>query len=244
MTVYGYAKWYHHSAHADWLSHRHFQIQTKFTPNVDDDREPFLSEQESLLEERINKSIQQSLASFRTHIDILFLHTPFPTGAENLRAWRTFESYVPHQVRHLGVSNASLQFLQGLYQRVLIKPEIVQNRFWAAAGFDVDLREFAAGKGIVYQGYGMLRFCDQLLKSRVVLDLTAKLGVKVELALYVLVVRLGNFSILNGTSNETHMEEDLSIMERVWVDVELREELQEYSVRFDDHLRLLIAEGK
>ena len=86
-----------------------------------------------------------------------------------------FKFYVPHQIKHLGVSNVTAKFIRGLYQYVSIKPEIVQNRFWAQNKFAAELRTFAAAKGIVYQAYGMLRSCSDVLESSVVRDLSAKL---------------------------------------------------------------------
>lgn len=176
------------------------------------------------------------MANLRTYVDILFLHSPFQTGVANLRAWKAFESYVPHQIRHLGVSNASTQFIRGLYERVSIKPYIVHNRFWARTNFDAELRDFTAQKGMIYQAYGMLRSGDDLLRSQVLLDLAERIESEPGLALYVLILGLGHVSILNGTCRQRRMKQDLQVIDRATADLKLQEELKGYYVRFKEPL--------
>ena len=58
--------------------------------------------------------------------------------------------------RLLGVSNVTLEQLQALCRQAQIRPRFVQNRCYAARGWDRDVREFCAPNGMVYQGFSLL----------------------------------------------------------------------------------------
>lgn len=184
------------------------------------------------LPEQIKDSLASSLHSFSIrspsdsdsdqppYIDCLILHSPLPTLAETLSAWRTMESQTPHHAHHLGISNTSLPTLQSLYAAARIKPAVVQNRFYAQTRYDVPLREFCVEKGIVYQAFWTLTANPGLLASKPVARLMEVLGVSSEVGLYCFVLGLENVVVLNGTSSGENMKEDLEGVERVreWIE--------------------------
>jgi hypothetical protein len=171
---------------------------------------------------QISTSVTSSLANIRhtddtssestTYVDCLLLHSPLPTIDQTLQAWALLESYVPHQIRTLGISNVTLPILQTIYESSTVKPSVVQNRFYPQTGYDVALRAFCRDKNITYQSFWTLTGNPALLKSRVV-----GVGVGKEVALYALVGGL-RIEVLNGTTDGGHMREDLEGLEmvRMW----------------------------
>jgi diketogulonate reductase-like aldo/keto reductase len=126
------------------------------------------------------------------------------------------ESFVPSKVRTLGISNIyQPQALRDLYDLAMVKPSIVQNRFYPATGYDHDIRAFCAKENIVYQSFWTLTANPGLLKSNAVRQLSENAGVSPAVALYGLVNGLGNVSVLDGTTNATRMQADLEGTDRI-----------------------------
>lgn len=201
------------------------QIQTKFTPPSGQDRENAPYDFSDPLEVQITKSVSSSLRNFRidedgddseAYIDCLLLHSPLPTLAETLAAWKILETYVPHKIRNLGLSNVDINACRAVSQNPDVKhrPAVVQNRFYPATRFDADLRRLAMGRGAVYESFWTLTGNPQLLRSAAVQGLAKETGVSKEVALYSLVMA-SDMAVLNGTTNEARMAEDLRDVERV-----------------------------
>ena len=178
------------------------------------------------LEEQLHASIASSLHNLRpkddtdegVYLDCLLLHSPLPTIEQTLQAWAILESYVPHKIRALGISNTSLPVLQAIHEASSIKPSVVQNRFYAQTGYDVPLREFCKQHGITYQSFWTLTGNPRILTSEPVGELANHVGVESAVALYALVMGLG-IVVLNGTTNQEHMEKDMRGVREVrdWV---------------------------
>jgi diketogulonate reductase-like aldo/keto reductase len=175
---------------------------------------------------QITTSVTSSLTNLRhaddssskaTYLDCLLLHSPLPTIDQTLHAWALLETYVPHQIHTLGISNVTLPILQTIYRTSTIKPSVVQNRFYPQTRYDVELRAFCREHGIAYQSFWTLTGNPALHKARVVEELAKEVGVGKEVALYALVGALG-IEVLNGTTDGRHMREDLEGVERarVW----------------------------
>ena len=172
--------------------------------------------------EQVRTSIESSLYNLRlsdespstdgAYIDMLILHSPLPTTHETMEAWAMLESYVPHRIRNLGISNCPLSVLKLLYNSpgITIKPAVVQNRFYRDTGFDVPLRAFCRQKELVYESFWTLSANPHLLQSDAVRLVAGKAGISLAAALYCLVIGLGQTTVLNGTTNEAHMQEDLA----------------------------------
>lgn len=159
-------------------------------------------------------------------MDSLLLHVPLEDNSDNLVAWKVLETFVPHTIRSLGVSNFMLPLLKEVYANATVKPAIVQNRFYKETGFDIDLREFCAERGITYQAYWMLMHNPEILASDILRSVAEKLNVEKELAFYVLILGLGGTQILDGTTNPERMAQDLKTVGDVFGNKARLRELQ------------------
>jgi diketogulonate reductase-like aldo/keto reductase len=115
------------------------------------------------------------------------------------------------RVRALGISNVTISTLSCLieFSESRIKPSFVQNRFYADTEYEVSMREICKKEGIKFQTFWTLTGNPHLLKSEEVAWVSQKTGTSKEVALYALVLGLGNTMILNGTTNAAHMKADL-----------------------------------
>jgi diketogulonate reductase-like aldo/keto reductase len=170
------------------------------------------------LADQISTSVKSSLRNLRVqedessseaaYIDCLVLHSPLPTEAENLAAWRAMESFVPDRVRHLGISNTGRRELAAIWAAAHIRPAVVQNRWHPGNRWDGEVRNFCRENGIMYESFWTLTGNPGLLKSEPVARLSKEAGVSKQAALYSLVMELG-ITPLNGTTSKERMEEDL-----------------------------------
>lgn len=203
-------------------------LQTKFTSVHGQDPTNMPYNPNASITEQVHASIKSSLHNLRhsgessdddqtAYIDTLVLHSPLPTLDETLEAWTAIETYVPHRIRNLGISNCTLPVLEMLCSspRVRIRPAVVQNRFYTATRFDVALRSFCRDHGIIYQSFWTLTANPELLRSAEVQTLAREADVSPAAALYCLVLGLGDTTVLDGTTNERHMVEDLAAPRKV-----------------------------
>lgn len=190
-------------------------VQTKYTTPAGQDLSNMPYDPKASLEEQVRTSVASSLKNLRStqdnetdsYIDCLLLHSPLPTIEQTLQAWNLLETYVPHQIKALGISNVDLHVLREIYNVSTIKPSVVQNRFYPATRFDDPLRAFCRDNGIVYQSFWTLTGNPKLARSEVVADLAVAVGVSTSVALYALVMDQG-IEVLNGTTSPRHMQED------------------------------------
>ncbi|KAI1388762.1 Aldo/keto reductase [Hypoxylon trugodes] len=192
-------------------------LQTKFTSIGGQDPNDLPYDPSAPLEEQVHSSIASSLENFRysgsedPYIDSLVLHSPLRTLPDTIQIWKTLETYVPHKIRQLGISNTPLQVLDYLCKSpdIGVRPACVQNRFYPATGWEVDLRAYCRGAGIVFQSFWTLSGNPQLLGSMPVRKLATSANVELPVALYALVLGLEGTVVLDGTTNEAHMKGDL-----------------------------------
>ncbi|KAK1812581.1 hypothetical protein LTR12_013068 [Friedmanniomyces endolithicus] len=171
------------------------------------------------ISEQVRASVASSLRNFahtaelpeQVYIDCLVLHSPLPTQSQTFEAWQAMESFVPKHVRTIGISNVyHLPILTALYEVASVKPTVVQNRFHRDTGYDKQIRAFCNDKGITYQSFWTLTANPDLLRSQAVQRIATHVGVAPPVALYGLVLSLGNVSILDGTTSAEHMKADLN----------------------------------
>jgi diketogulonate reductase-like aldo/keto reductase len=187
-------------------------LQTKFTPvNGQDHRLPYDAGA------TITTQVQQSFASSLTHLhtdslDSYVLHGPYSRrglGAEDWEVWAALESlYDAGKTKMIGISNVSADQLTLLCAKANHKPMIVQNRCYAAFGWDKDVREICRTHGIIYQGFSLLTANSGIFAEP---DLRA-LATKYQTGLAQLVFRFSQqvgMLPLTGTTNPQHMKEDL-----------------------------------
>ena len=208
----------------DRISRDDVFIQTKFTSvnGQDPDKMPY--NPAASVSEQVHTSIKSSLQNMRpsaenssselTYLDCLVLHSPLPTMAQTLEAWRAAETYVPHKIRYLGISNVTLGILEQLYDSAKIKPAMVQNRFYPSTKFDVSIRTFCAERSIIYQSFWTLSANPKIIHGPEVGHVAHIVGLTPYEAMYCLVLGLENVVVLNGTTNAKHMVDDLSCIQR------------------------------
>lgn len=220
-------------------------IQTKYTSFAGQDPNSLPYNPSDSITSQVQSSIASSLSNLRhghsvkeAYIDCLVLHSPLPTFSETLEAWSAMSAYVPSRIRKLGISNVTLPVLRSLCEDVDVKPQVVQNRFYAQTAYDVPIRKFCRDNGIEYQGFWTLTANPALVRSQLVAELAAVSGVEAAVALYALVQAM-EIVVLNGTQG--HMETDLAGLRKleVWTG---REGNPEAWRRFVEGFRRLIGE--
>ena len=142
------------------------------------------------------------------------------TFAETLTVWKVLESYVPHQIRHIGISNTTLDIVQLLSQQGTVKPAVVQNRFHADTDYETQLRRYCRDQDIIFQSFWTITANRRLVQSQPVSLVSKAAGVSIVPAFYSLVMGLEGVTVLDGTTDEAHMKEDLEGLESVsaWAD--------------------------
>lgn len=170
--------------------------------------------------DQVHASVAVSLKNLSTgedsYLDCLLLHSSLPKIEWTVIAWNTLSSYVAAgKIRHLGIANVSFPILAFLVNDMDVKPSVVQNPFCADSRYEAQLRRFCREQGIVFQSFWTLTGNPGLLKSEPVADLARGTGVSKQVALYALVVGLDKVTVLDGTTNEGRMVEDLEGLEIV-----------------------------
>ena len=178
------------------------QIQTNFTPLSPDPSS--LSPIPVQVHTSINSSIH-NLFGFKSstgdafpYIDTLILELPTFPFNEYLSTWRILEEFVPSTIHYLGISNANLHTLHALYKASTIKPTIVQHRLKPRDSHSRLLRQFCEQKGIVLQTFLTPVDSALLRREKVVEEVSKELAVSRELAASLLILGLGNTSMLTG----------------------------------------------
>jgi diketogulonate reductase-like aldo/keto reductase len=187
-------------------------LQTKFTPvNGQDHRLPY--DQRASLTTQVQQSFASSLNHLHTdYLDSYVLHGPYSRrglGVEDWEVWAAMEAlYDAGKTKMIGVSNVSADQLTLLCDRAKHKPMVVQNRCYAALGWDKDVREICRAHGIIYQGFSLLTANSAIFAEP---DLRA-MAAKYQTGLAQIVFRFSQqigMQPLTGTTNQQHMKEDL-----------------------------------
>ncbi|KAL4882238.1 NADP-dependent oxidoreductase domain-containing protein [Aspergillus karnatakaensis] len=197
-------------------------IQTKFTSVHGQNPDDMPYDPKQSVTDQVHASVKSSLYNFRlsaepesaedTYIDTLVLHSPLPTMAQTMEAWLALETYVPHRIRSLGISNTTLPVLKEIVSLSKVKPAVVQNRFYGGTQFDVPLRAYCREHQIIYQSFWTLTANPELVQSQPVLTLAREASISSAAALYGLILGLGQTTILNGTTKKENMESDLKAL--------------------------------
>ncbi|KAI1633942.1 NADP-dependent oxidoreductase domain-containing protein [Biscogniauxia mediterranea] len=194
-------------------------IQTKFTSVSGQDPDNMPYDPKAPLEDQVHASVASSLRNFtfgspeEAYIDSLVLHSPLNTLPATMRVWKALETYVPHKIRQLGISNTDLHTLDQLYSSpdITVRPACVQNRFYPATQWEVMLRAYCRHRGIMFQSFWTLTGNPELVRSPPVLKLAESARIDAARALYALVLGLEGTTILDGTRSEAHMKGDLEV---------------------------------
>ena len=210
------------------ISRHEMYIQSKFASVDRQDPNKMPYDPTASISEQVHTSIGSSLRNMRpskeksssesTYLDCLVLHTPLPTMAQTLEAWRAAESYVPHKIRYLGVSFVTRGILEQLYGAADIKPAVVLNQFSPNTHSDLDVRAFCFERSIIYQTFWRTSANRKLFNNPEVRYLADKVGLPLYSSVYVLLSALENLVMIHGPTRAREILHDFSCVQtaREW----------------------------
>ncbi len=85
---------------------------------------------------------------------------------------------------------------------------VVQNRCYAAFGWDKEVRDICRSHGIIYQGFSLLTANREVLAEPEIRSIAKRVGVGVAQVIFRFAMQIGMLP-LTGTTNPEHMKEDL-----------------------------------
>jgi 2,5-diketo-D-gluconate reductase A len=106
---------------------------------------------------RERQTLQESLDKLGVdHLDLWLIHWP-PNGTAGVESWKVFvEAQKEGLVRHIGVSNYSLDQIDELTSATGVTPAVNQIK-WSPVQFDRDVLEGSRERGVVVEGYSPFR---------------------------------------------------------------------------------------
>ena len=114
------------------------------------------------------------------------------------------------KTRLIGVSNVSVDQLVELHGKARVKPALVQNRCYAALGWDHAVRSFCREHEVVYQGFSLLTANPEALAHPKLGAVAARLGKSAEQIVFRFATQVGMVA-LTGTRSVEHMRDDVGI---------------------------------
>jgi len=190
-------------------------LQSKFTPLGGQDPASVPYDSDAELGEQVAQSFRTSLKNLQTtYLDCLVLHSPLATPEQTLDAWQAMEQIVDSGgVKQLGISNCyDRQQFELLYRDAAVKPAVIQNRFYAATGYDRAIRDFCREHQIIYQSFWTLSANPNVLAHPMLQMLAAKYRCQAAQIFFRYLSQIGIVP-LTGTTSESHMREDLAIFD-------------------------------
>jgi diketogulonate reductase-like aldo/keto reductase len=173
------------------------------------------------LESPIAVQVERSFASSLEHlgvevIDSYLLHGPTQgsgLAVADREAWRAMEAIQERgNARLLGVSNVTLEQLDGLCRQARVRPRFAQNRCHAERGWDRDVREFCAANGLIYQGFSLLTSNRKVMGSAELARIARRHGRAVGQIVFRFALEVGMVP-LTGTTDAGHMRADLDVFD-------------------------------
>ncbi len=191
-------------------------LQTKFTfRRGQDHRLPY--DPDAPIATQVEQSLASSLEHLGTEsIDSYLLHGPSGNvglAAADWAAWRAMETlHKSGRVRLLGASNVTLEQLRSLCQNAKVRPRFVQNRCYAATGWDREIRKYCAESEIMYQGFSLLTANRNAIASSDLARIAERHGRTKSQIVFRFALDVGMIA-LTGTTNAGHMREDVSVFD-------------------------------
>jgi diketogulonate reductase-like aldo/keto reductase len=187
-------------------------LQTKFT-SVDgqDHRTPYDASAD--LTTQVRQSLDSSLSHLHTeYVDSYVLHGPHQRrglGEADWEVWAAIEDlYQSGKTKMIGISNVTASQLTELCEQANTKPMVVQNRCYAALGWDKEVREICQVHGIIYQGFSLLTANRKVLVDPEIRTIAQRLGAGPAQIIFRFAMQTGMLP-LTGTTSPQHMKEDL-----------------------------------
>lgn len=200
-------------------------LQTKFT-SVDGQggRAPY--DPSADLTTQVRQSFDSSLNHLGTdYVDSYILHAPFQRrglGTADWEVWTAMEGlYRAGKTKMIGVSNITGTQLAQLCEQANVKPMVVQNRCFAAVGWDKAVREICQTNGIVYQGFSLLTANREVLGDPEIHAIATRINATVAQVIFRFAMLIGMLP-LTGTTNQQHMKEDLQAGQFTLTDEEVQ----------------------
>jgi diketogulonate reductase-like aldo/keto reductase len=148
------------------------------------------------------------------YLDAFLLHGPSGAGVLNEADWEAWgELEALHRsgrARAIGISNVGLRQLREL-EGAKVRPMCVQNRCFAAQGWDQAVREYCLANGIVYQGFSLLTANPEVVGHTVTAEIARRLRATPAQVVFRFAVFLGILP-LTGTTDSRHMKEDIEAL--------------------------------
>src|SRR5205823_2312188 len=124
-------------------------------------------------------------------------------------AWRAMEAvHAGGRARLLGVSNVTAEQLETLCAGARVRPRFVQNRCYAARGWDRGVRAFCAAHGLAYQGFSLLTANRGATARPELVRIARRHGRSVSQVVFRFALDIGMIP-LTGTTDADHMRADL-----------------------------------
>ncbi len=189
-------------------------LQTKFTPvSGQDHRTPY--DPKAPVAEQVAQSFESSLEHLHTdHIDSYVLHGPYgrwELEEEDWAVWTALEHlYQSGRVKMIGISNVQALQLQLLCELANVKPMVVQNRCYAALGWDRAVRELCRDHDIVYQGFSLLTANRGVVQNPEVGAIAERCNTGPAQVIFRFARQVGMLPI-TGTTNTQRMKDNLDI---------------------------------
>jgi diketogulonate reductase-like aldo/keto reductase len=187
-------------------------LQTKFTPlNGQDHRTPYDASAD--LTTQVRQSFESSLIHLHTaYVDSYVLHGPYGRrglGNADREVWAAMEAlYQSGKTKMIGISNVTAEQVAQLCAEATVKPMVVQNRCYAALGWDKEVRDICHVHGIIYQGFSLLTANREVLVDPDLRAIAKRLGTGPAQVIFAFAMHIGMLP-LTGTTNPQHMKEDL-----------------------------------
>ena len=162
---------------------------------------------------QVAQSFDSSLAHLQTdRVDSYVLHGPYSRrglGREDWEVWGAIETiYESGRARMIGVSNVSAEQLETLCGKAKHKPMVVQNRCYAAWGWDQQVRAICRTHGMIYQGFSLLTANREVFAEPEIRAMAARHETGLAQIVFRFAMQIGMLP-LTGTTNPQHMREDL-----------------------------------
>jgi diketogulonate reductase-like aldo/keto reductase len=162
--------------------------------------------------------VAQSMASSLEHLGTDYVDSYVLHGPSSGQAWTEADAQVwqamikerdAGRTRLLGVSNVSRRHLEQMADIHSEAPAFVQNRCYARLGWDREVRLFCTERKITYQGFSLLTANPEVLGHPLVVGLAERAGATPAQIVFSFAHNTGMLP-LTGTSNGSHMREDLA----------------------------------
>ena len=189
-----------------------FFLQTKFT-SVDGQGGHAPYDPSADLTTQVKQSFDSSLTHLGTdYVDSYVLHAPLSRrglGEADWEVWAAMEDlYRSGKTKMIGVSNITVSQLALLCEQANVKPMMVQNRCFAALGWDQAVREICRKHSVIYQGFSLLTANTEFLAAPEIRNIARRLAATSAQVVFRFAMQIGMLP-LTGTTSKQHMQEDL-----------------------------------